>query len=107
MTYLCCNCGEPFDDPFLFRDATGETHMVSSCCWSSFDRAEICERCGRPFPWPPETPRKKLCAACTRRAVERLRYLLNNEFTEAEREALNEAFDGVPLTEPEKARADR
>jgi len=36
--------------------------------------------------------------------VERLRYFLYNEFTEAERQVLNDAFDGVALTDPDEAK---
>jgi len=45
-----------------------------------------------------------MCRKCAEKTVARMRYLLFNEFTEAQREVLNDAFDGVALTEPDKAK---
>jgi hypothetical protein len=64
-----------------------------------------CDGCGEIL--AAGTDHHGLCRKCAVKAVERLNYFLNNEFTEAERLVLDDAFDGVALSEPEKAKVTR
>ena len=101
--YICLNCEELFDTPCEISDpGTGERYWRSPCCLDGFMPVVSCERCGKLIAVGADT--HGLCGHCAEATVARLRYFLNNEFTEEEREVLNEAFDGVPLTEPEKAK---
>lgn len=107
--YICLNCGEEFREPKVLEDRHGdpfglpEKLRVSPCCCDSFTEAVRCDRCGALIAAGADA--HGLCRKCAEQTVEKLRNLLRNEFTEAEREVLNDAFDGVALTEPEKAKA--
>ena len=106
--YICLDCGNEFTHPKTIEEKHGdpfqlrEKHRVSPCCHSTFAEAMRCGGCNALIAAGADC--HGLCRKCAERAVDRLRYLLLNEFTEAEREALDEAFDGVFLTEPDKAK---
>lgn len=106
--YFCLNCGDPFQKPKVLEDKhgepwrIGEKRRVSPCCRDSFVKAVGCTGCGELVPAGKDL--HGLCRKCGEKTVSRLRYMLLNEFTEAEREILNDAFDGVPLTDPEEAK---
>lgn len=102
MLYICLNCEETFQRPTLVREAHGETYRVSPCCLDAFMQAMQCKRCEDYI--APGRDLHGLCRKCAERAVNRLTQLLATEFTEEEREALNDAFDGVALTEPWEAK---
>lgn len=107
MSYICMNCGMQFDHPTTVVDNHGlpffsEKHRVSPCCRDTFVEAMPCQSCGHDVGKGADY--HGLCRKCAEEAVSRLIYLLYNEFTEAQREVLNDAFDGVPLTEPDKAK---
>ena len=109
MTYFCLNCGEPFQHPKTLEDKhgepwrIGEKRRVSPCCKDSFVKAVVCagSECQELIPAGKDL--HGLCRKCADKSVSRLRYFLLNEFTEAEREVLNDAYDGVALTDPEEA----
>lgn len=98
--YICMGCGETFHRPIRVEEDSGERKLVSPCCGEGFRDAVSCRSCGTLL--AEGTDEHGLCPACAHGAVERFRDLLRREFTGPEREALNDAFDGVPLTEPER-----
>lgn len=106
--YICLDCGNEFTHPKTIEEKHGdpfqlrEKHRVSPCCHSTFAEAMRCGGCNALIAAGADC--HGLCRKCAERAVDRLRYLLLNEFTEAEREVLDEAFDGVFLTDPDKAK---
>ena len=101
--YICLNCEKLFSTPELVEEFdTGEHHWKSPCCQDGFVPTASCGRCGKLIAVGSDL--HGLCRACAEAVVARLRYYLNNEFTDAEREILNDAFDGVPLTDPESAK---
>ena len=108
MTYFCLNCGESFERPKTIEEKhgepwrIGEKHRVSPCCLDSYTKAVSCTECEELI--AAGTDAHGLCRKCAEKTVSRLQYLLLNEFTDAQREVLNDAFDGVHLTEPEKAK---
>lgn len=91
-------CGETFHQPVQIEEDTGERRSVSPCCGEGFRCAISCRSCGRPIQEGEDI--HGLCPDCARQAVERFQALLRRDFTGAEREALNDAFDGVPLCGP-------
>lgn len=99
---ICLNCGETFHTPVEIREHLGpewESAVcipVSPCCLAPFAQAVACDSCG--VAMAPDESSHGLCRSCARKAVERLKRILKGGFTPAEREVLNEAFDGVPLT---------
>lgn len=101
--YICMNCGSSFRSPKTITEAHGEKHSVSPCCCDSYAAAAECCDCGREM--PRGESRHGLCQKCAWTTVEHLRWYLRSNFTDAQRAVLNEAFDGVPLTQPEGARA--
>lgn len=106
--YICLECGHEFIGPVTVTDRHGspyvlkEKHRVSPCCHGAFAEATECVECGGLIAVGADS--HGLCRKCAEKTVARLRYLLFNEFTEAQRETLNDAFDGVNLTEPDKAK---
>ena len=97
--YICLGCGQGFPWPAQYRDPqTGEAHLTSPCCRTAFREADRCQNCGRLIP----REEGRLCPRCRKDAVDRFRQLLDR-VTPAEREAINNAYDGVPLTKPERA----
>ena len=101
--YICLDCEELFDKPVRLEELdTGKQYWASPCCWGAFVPTIGCDRCGKLIAVGSDL--HGLCRACAEAVVARLRYYLNNEFTDAEREVLNDAFDGVPLTDPESAK---
>lgn len=101
--YICLNCEKIFRDPARVREPGTFGHFWRSpCCLDGFAPVMTCDRCGKLMAAGSDL--HGLCRACAEAAVARLRYYLNNEFTDAEREILNDAFDGVPLTDPESAK---
>lgn len=99
--YICLNCGSPFDRPRPYREpGTGESRQISPCCGHGFEEAVPCQRCGQAVACGQDCC--GLCQTCAGAAVERLQIFLR-DCTREEREVLNLAFDGVALTEPEKA----
>ena len=59
-----------------------------------------CRQCGASI--PEEQSLYKLCKKCEQEAWERFRYLMLNEFTDAEREFLDGCIDGKSLTDIEE-----
>lgn len=108
MTYICLNCGEEFSHPTILEDrhggpfGLGEKYRVSPCCHDGFTAAVTCPLCGELTAAGYDS--HGLCRKCAEKTVERLQYFLYNEFTEAQREVLNDAFDGVALTDPDEAK---
>jgi len=102
MLYICLNCEETFQRPTLIREAHGELHQVSPCCLDAYMRAMQCAGCDTYL--APGQDAHGLCRKCAEAAVERLTQYLEEAFSEAEREVLNDAFDGVALTEPWEAK---
>lgn len=107
--YICLDCGEEFSRPKIIEDkhdddpfTPREKHRVSPCCYTGFAAAMNCDDCGALIAIGKDA--HGMCRKCAERTVARMRYLLFNEFTEAQREVLNDAFDGVPMTEPDKAK---
>ena len=99
---VCLGCGGVFQHPKLVTEVTGERCSVSPCCGEAWASARRCSGCGR---WMAEhSGLHGLCPDCARNAAERFRKLLIDEFSQEEREVLNDAFDGVPLTRPEQGR---
>ena len=103
VQYICLDCGKAFRGPELIEEfETGEHHWKSPCCHGGFVPAVICGNCDKLIAGGSDF--HGLCGDCATKTISRLRYFLMNEFTESEREVLNDAFDGVALTEPEKAK---
>lgn len=107
MPYICLNCGGQFEHPVTIVDDHAlpffsEKHRVSPCCRDMFVETMPCDSCGAVI--GKGTDYHGLCLKCARETVARLEYLLYNEFTEAQRQVLDDAFDGVSLTEPDKAK---
>ena len=101
--FICLGCEGLFNTPEQVNEpGTGETHRRSPCCKDGFAPVMECVHCGKLVAVGADL--HGLCRSCAEKVVNRLRYLLNNEFTDAEREVLNDAFDGVPLTDPEEAK---
>jgi len=106
--YICLNCGDEFLRPKIIEIRHGaefdlrEKRLVSPCCHDSYAAAMNCGSCGTLIAIGKDT--RGMCRKCAEKTVARMRYLLFNEFTEAQREVLNDAFDGVALTEPDKAK---
>jgi len=110
MPYICMNCGGQFEHPTVFVENHNlpfysEKISLSPCCRDTFMPTMRCAVCGDVL--AAGTDHHGMCKKCAVAAVDRLCYFLNNEFTEAEREVLNEAFDGVALTESDKAKVTR
>lgn len=106
MTYLCSNCGGCFDAPFIHTTNHGLPHYqerssLSPCCREVFTASQPCARCGAPV--STDGRFHGLCQRCAQDTLTHLRRLLHTEFIDSEREVLNDAFDGVPLTQPEQA----
>ncbi len=97
MEYVCLGCGEAFEQPVRVAEASGESRLYSPCCRESFTPAVHCRNCGAALPQGEEV--HGLCPDCAEEAVARLREFLCRGFTQAEREVLNDAFDGVALSE--------
>lgn len=94
---VCLACGRPFRELRTVTEPFGEQEAVSPCCGEAWAPAERCDRCGG---WMARNSGTHgLCAACAGAAERRFRQLLREEFSGAEREVLNDRFDGVPLTE--------
>lgn len=107
MPYICMNCGKQFETPVTVSDNHGlpffcEKHRVSPCCHDTFMGTMTCAACDAEQ--AKGTDYHGLCRKCAEATVEQLCYFLYNEFTEAQRQVLNDAFDGVALTEPDKAK---
>lgn len=101
--YICMNCGSAFHEPKAVTELHGEKHSVSPCCGDSFAAGAQCGYCGREM--LEAESRHGLCQKCAWTAIEHFRWHLLNNFSDAQRAVLNEAFDGIPLTEPERVRA--
>lgn len=101
--YICCGCGRGFDRPADYAEPeTGERLLLSPCCGQAFRESARCSGCGRLLP----AGEGSLCPVCRREAVDRFKLLLGG-FTQEEREAINDAYDGVPLTEEREGRDER
>lgn len=100
--YICLNCMETFSEPTRIRDSEGDYRWLSPCCRDSYTVAMECASCGGTIPVGSDLHGR--CRKCAEAVVSKLQYLLYNEFTEAEREVLNDAFDGVSLTDPDEAK---
>ena len=101
--YICLNCEKLFSNPVQVAEKdTGEHCWRSPCCLDGFAPVIACDHCGELMTAGSDL--HGLCRACAKAVVARLRYYLNNEFTDSERKILNDAFDGVPLTDPESAK---
>lgn len=105
--YICLNCGEEFAHPRIYENrhsafGVAERYRASPCCGDSFASAIRCDSCGALIAAGADA--HGMCRKCAEKTVARMRHLLFNEFTEAQREVLNDAFDGVALTEPDKAK---
>ncbi len=97
MEYVCLGCGQAFEQPVQVAEASGERRCYSPCCREGFTPAVPCRSCGAALPQGGDV--HGLCPDCAEAAVERLRDFLRLGFTPAEREVLNDAFDGVALSE--------
>ena len=93
--YVCCGCGEAFRQPVRVPEASGEVHWVSPCCGEDYREAVPCALCGRPV--SRARRRHGLCPRCAGESVARFARRLE-EFSPEEREVINDAYDGVPLT---------
>ena len=62
--------------------------------------AHQCSSCGTSI--REEQSAYNLCESCEKKALERFRFFLCNEFTDAEREYIDACVEGISLTEPEK-----
>lgn len=101
--YICLNCGAVFHKPRPVTECHGEKHDVSPCCGEDFAQGSECSYCGKEM--PAAEGRHGLCRKCAWSTVEHFRWYLCNNFSEAQRAVLNDAFDGVPLTQPEQVKA--
>lgn len=97
MEYICLGCGQAFEQPVRVAEASGESRLYSPCCREGFSSAVRCSGCGAAVAQGEEV--HGLCQDCAGGAVARLREFLGRGFTQAEREVLNDAFDGVDLSE--------
>ena len=95
MEYVCLGCGQAFEQPVQVAEASGESRLYSPCCQEGFTSAVRCPGCGAAV--PQREALHGLCQDCAGDAVARLREFLRRGFTQAEREVLNDAFDGVDL----------
>lgn len=101
--HLCLGCGRVFDWPRAWEEQHGQPELpgerfsLSPCCGDGYVKAVRCARCGK---WMARDGGHGLCGRCAGQAVGRLRRLLMDQFSREERLAVNEAFDGVPLTGP-------
>ncbi len=108
MNYFCLNCGEPFQKPKTIEEKhgepfrIGEKRRVSPCCKDSFVKALVCTGCQELIPAGKD--QHGMCRKCAEKTVGRLQEHLIHDYTEAERQVLNDAFDGVALTEPGEAK---
>lgn len=84
--YICNHCGNLFDE---FENGR------SPCCYAGYERAEKCSLCGDYY----KTTQMQdgLCPICRVNTLEQFKYFLNNEFTEKQREYLNDYYDGRRL----------
>lgn len=107
--YVCCECGQNFDDPSLYKEDYGmgggfyETGIMCPLC-GSFEVAIACscEKCGAAY--PEEQSKFHLCVECEDDALVRFRALfeefldtISGEFDENERAAINYRWDGEPV----------
>lgn len=119
--YQCTKCGQvseytmdgdvltgrmyvraPLRPPLRDSQLYEESYNLSPCCGAPVDWVEPCKQCDNPV--LPSLMLHGICRSCAGRALQRMRYLLANEFTEAELRVLDEAFDGVALSEFPEAR---
>ena len=98
--YICLNCGEPFEEPYTYFEDYGEAQTVSPCCKGAFDYATTCDNCKRPI--PASAVFHGQCEECTKDVIRSLVKHLKEHYTYKEREILNDAFEGVPLTDPDE-----
>ena len=103
--FVCSQCGQEFSTPWIVREYHGELERqaewlsVSPCCAEGVVPAVRCCSCGE---WTAEQGVEHgVCPRCAGRVVERLRQLLKSEFSQQEREVINDAFEAVPLTQVE------
>ena len=101
--YICFNCGSSFRQPKMVTESHGEKHAVSPCCGDSYSPGARCSYCGREM--LQAESRHGLCRKCAWSTIEHFRWYLLNNFSSPQRAVLNDAFDGVPLTEPEQVKA--
>ena len=96
--YKCNNCGNIFEsgEEKRWTESRGE-YWGSECyeemcgcplCEGDFDEIQPCSICGG------YSDGEKYCAECKCRCADLFQNLLENNFTEKERDMLNEIYDG-------------
>lgn len=91
--YICLECGMVTPELAKWNEPHGEEMAGCPRCYGACVRAEMCSNCDK---WMPAED-GDLCELCQDDVVQRLHWLLNNEFTEAERNWLYDWLDCTPL----------
>ena len=103
MKYKCVECGFVFgDDDFAIEKGyvgtcgdrrIYEEYYCCPICKGDYEEISRCEVCGE---YACESG-ERYCEECKTDALKRFQYFLRNEFTEKEREMLNDLYDGEPF----------
>ena len=106
--YICMECGATFSEPAVWYEHHGldappyERWLGSPCCHYDFEEAFECRQCGAIM--PESHNEYKICDKCKQKSIDHFRYLLCNEFSEAERRYIDPFVEKFGIINPEDIR---
>ena len=91
--YVCLSCGHLFEEGEEKKttEITGENFYSCPICGGDFEEADSCEECGA---YSSELC-YGYCGECSSRVKKSFEKLMNDNFTEKERDLLNNLYDGM------------
>lgn len=102
--YKCLDCGNLFEEGEAKRvsEKMGEAfgspayqdYYVCPCCGGDFEEVEPCKLCGS---YEHIASGEEYCTDCKNDVLKRFQTFVNSEFTEEERELLNELYEGEQI----------
>lgn len=95
LMFKCGECGHVFEagEERVWTETSGETLYGCPMCSGGFQESFPCKICGS----HDKDVNDHFCMKCAVNVKNRMEAFLDSEFTKAERELLNEIYDGEEL----------
>lgn len=90
--YRCMECGHLFEEgeQAEYVEDFGEKVKACPLCHGAYEEATQCKICGS----YDKDPSEEYCDSCVKDVSKRFKLFVESEFSEQERELLNELYDG-------------
>lgn len=90
--YRCDECGHLFEEgeELQYTESWGEHVKACPLCRGTYSEATECLICGS----YEKEPTEEYCERCVKDVSKRFKRIMESEFSEAERNLLNELYDG-------------